>query len=141
MGVEPGALDVGSWTCSVAVADGKVFVGKPAAGGMSFDYEAIYALDTTDGSEIWHYDHGGASPAVANGKVFTIGEGKVWAFGSITYPDWDVNCDEVIDILDVARVGLHWGETGDPGWIREDVDNNGSVDILDIALIGLHWGE
>lgn len=133
---------VGSWTCSVAVADGKVFVGKPSGGGMGeFDYAGIYALDITDGSEVWHYDHGGASPAIANGMVFTIGEGKVWAFGSITYPDWDVNQDGSINILDVARVGLHWGETGDLGWIREDVNNDGSVNILDVAVIGLHWGE
>jgi outer membrane protein assembly factor BamB len=134
----PVALGVGNWTCSVAVADGKVFVGKP---GDFFDYAGTYALDIADGSEVWHYDHGGASPAIANGMVFTIGEGKVWAFGSPSYPDWDVNMDGNINILDVALVGLHWGETGDPGWIREDVNNDGSVDILDVALIGLHWGE
>ena len=134
----PVELGLGMWTCSVAVADGKVLVGKNL--GL-FEYGGIFALDAASGSEIWHYHHGGSSPAVANGKVFTIGEGKVWAFGSIAYPDWDVNQDGSIDILDVARVGLHWGETGDPGWIREDVNNDGSVNILDVAVIGLHWGE
>ena len=142
VGIEP-ALNVGNWTCSVAVADGKVFVGKPVQAGAheSFDYEAIYALDAADGSEIWHYDHGGASPAVANSKVFTIGEGKVCAFGSITYPDWDVNCDGDIDTQDIVLVGMHWGQTGDPGWIREDVNNDGDIDTQDIVVIGMHWGE
>jgi outer membrane protein assembly factor BamB len=143
VGTEPGALDVGNWTCSVAVADGKVFVGKPNHGEnpMDFDYQAIYALDAATGSEIWHYDNGGASPAVADGFVFTIGEGKVWAFGEVTYPDWDVNEDGNINIADVGLVGMHWGETGDEGWIREDVNNDGSINIADVGIIGMHWGE
>ncbi len=133
------SLGVGNWTLSVAVADGKVFVGKP--GGENFDYQGIYALDAATGSEIWHYDHGGSSPAVADGSVFTLAEGKVWAFGSTTCPDWDVNCDGEIDTQDIVLVGMHWGEEGTQGWIREDVNNDGTIDTQDIVIIGIHWGE
>jgi len=69
---------IGGWTCSVAVADGKVFVGTE--GGDYFDYAGTYALDAFTGDLIWSYPEGGASPAVADNIVFTIGGGKVYAF-------------------------------------------------------------
>ena len=141
-GSEPGALDVGNWTCSVAVADGKVFVGKPDHGGdpMAFDYEAIYALNAATGAEIWHYDHGGASPSVAGGVVYTVAEGKVWAFEADT-PAWDVNGDGSINVLDLSRVGDRFGETGAPGWIPEDINRDGVINVLDMSVIGDHFGE
>ena len=71
---------IGGWTESVAVADGKVFVGKPDGW---FDYAGTYALDAFTGDIIWSYPEGGASPAVADGVVFTIGGGKVYAFMSV----------------------------------------------------------
>jgi outer membrane protein assembly factor BamB len=142
VGSEPGALDLGNWTCSVAVADGKVFVGKPAHGGpMAFDYQAIYALDASDGSDIWHYDHGGASPAVAGGVVYTVAEGKVWAFETPAYPAWDVNQDGNINVFDMILVGNHFGETGTPGWIPEDVNSDGVINVFDMIVVGNHFGE
>jgi|GEM_PF-2019750 len=62
--------------------------------------------------------------------------------GSVTvtpYPDWDVNCDGHVNVLDMIRVGQHWGETGTPHWVREDVNRDGSVNVLDMILIGQHW--
>lgn len=137
----PVELGVGNWTCSVAVADGLVLVGKPAQGGpMAFDYQAIYALDAATGAEVWHYDHGGASPAVINGRVFTVAEGKVWAFEDPSCPAWDVNQDGVTNYLDMIRVGNRYGESGSAGWIREDVNADGTVNYLDMILIGNHYG-
>ncbi|CAD6493704.1 MAG: Outer membrane protein assembly factor BamB [Candidatus Argoarchaeum ethanivorans] len=75
---------IGAWTCSVAVADGKVFAGTE--GGDSFDYAGTYALDAFTGDVIWSYPEGGASPAVADGIVFTIGCGRVYAFGGSEIP-------------------------------------------------------
>ena len=74
---------IGSWTCSPAVADDKVFVGK----GFGFmGYNGLYALDATPpGSEAvieWSSNVGGASPAVADEIVFTIADGRVYAFGT-----------------------------------------------------------
>ena len=75
--------EIGAWTCSVAVADGKVFVGTE---GGWFDYAGTYALDAATGDVIWSYPEGGSSPAVADGTVFTIGGGKVYAFGGSEIP-------------------------------------------------------
>jgi hypothetical protein len=35
----------------------------------------------------------------------------------INRPNWDVNGDHICDITDIALIGLHFGETGSPGWI------------------------
>jgi len=78
------ADEIGAWTCSVAVADGKVFVGTE--GGEFFDYAGTYALDAATGDVIWSYPEGGSSPAVADGTVFTIGGGRVYAFGGSEIP-------------------------------------------------------
>jgi PKD repeat protein len=56
-------------------------------------------------------------------------------------PDWDLNSDHVCNICDVVVIGLHWGETGDPGWIPQDINRDGVIDTRDVAIIGLHWGE
>jgi len=72
---------IGGWTCSPAVADGKVFVGSLSSGDMAGGYSGTYALDAFTGDVIWNSSKGGASPAVCDGMLFTIGEdGKVYAF-------------------------------------------------------------
>ncbi|MBN1189425.1 MAG: PQQ-binding-like beta-propeller repeat protein [Dehalococcoidales bacterium] len=138
---EEGALDVGSWTCSVAVADGKVFTGKLDREN-NCDYVGIYALDIDDGSVVWSCENGGSSPAVCNEVIFTIDDGKVWAFGDPpSYPEWDVNQDGSINVLDMILVGNHFGQTGTPGWLEEDVNSDGDINVLDLILIGNHFVE
>ncbi len=55
------------------------------------------------------------------------------------YPDWDVNKDHKINILDIIIIGQYWDATGEQGWISADVNNDGRVNILDIVVIGQHW--
>lgn len=57
----------------------------------------------------------------------------------IPWEDWDVNCDNRVNILDMIIVGQNWGQTGPPHWLRADVNRDGKVDILDLILIGQHW--
>jgi outer membrane protein assembly factor BamB len=68
---------IGDWRCSMAYADGIVFAGKPDFD----DFGGTVALDAKTGDMIWSYPEGGSSPAVADGMVFTTGNGKVYAFG------------------------------------------------------------
>ena len=51
----------------------------------------------------------------------------------------DINGDGVVDIQDMASVGLVFGQTGPPGWIPADVVPDGIIDIRDFALIGICW--
>ena len=60
--------------------------------------------------------------------------------GGVTVcPDWDVNLDLSVNVLDMTLVGQHWGETGAAHWIREDVNRDGAINVLDMILIGQHW--
>ncbi len=72
--------NIGGWTSSMAVADNAVLVGNvkdPWTGGSY----GTYALNPDTGATIWSSSYGGSSPAVANGRVFTISQGRVFAFG------------------------------------------------------------
>jgi hypothetical protein len=120
---------IGTWTCSVAVADGKVFVGKS---GAYFGYSGTYALDAFTGNVIWSYPEGGSSPAVADGMVFTIGGGKVYAFNEV-FRKGDINRDSSITVED-AVMALEMAVRGE--WREEaDVNRDGAVTSLDALMI------
>jgi hypothetical protein len=76
---------------------------------------------------------------------FEVSDGSLSDFEEITitvnqpYDDWDTNTDGAVNVLDMIRVGQHWGEVGLEGWIREDVNEDGAVNVLDMILIGQHW--
>ena len=56
-------------------------------------------------------------------------------------PNWDVNNDCVINIVDLVLVSNHYDEIGIFGWIREDIDNNGEIQVFDLVLVSNHYGE
>jgi hypothetical protein len=52
----------------------------------------------------------------------------------------DLDNDYYIDADDTAILNSHYGETGNPGWIRSDIDKNGIIDYLDVSYITNHLG-
>jgi outer membrane protein assembly factor BamB len=68
---------IGEWRCSPAYADGLLFVGKTE----NMNYAALYALNASTGDLVWGSPAGGSAPAIADGTVFSIGSGKVYAIG------------------------------------------------------------
>ena len=60
---------------------------------------------------------------------------------SSSVPDYDVNSDGSCNVLDFVLIANRLGNSGSPGWIREDVDNNGIIDILDILVVSNNYGE
>ena len=123
---------IGAWTSSVAVADGKVFVGRISGYGMSFDYAGTYALNAFTGNVIWSYPEGGASPAVADGMVFTIGGGRVYAF--IIYDSGDANHDGKVNTRDASTV-LQMAVGSIPPNDEADVNRDSKVTSLDALMI------
>jgi len=71
------ADEIGDWRCSMAYADGLVFVGRPDFD----DFGGTVALDASNGNLVWRHPGGGSSPAFADGMLFTLGKGAVYAFG------------------------------------------------------------
>jgi len=67
----------------------------------------------------------------------------VTAFASITvisaYEIWDLNQDGETNVLDLILVGQHMQESGEPGWIPEDINRDGSVNSLDTEMILLNF--
>ncbi|MBN1236179.1 MAG: PQQ-binding-like beta-propeller repeat protein [Methanotrichaceae archaeon] len=74
----PAKERIGDWRCSPAYADGLLFAGR----ANFTEYGGIFALNASNGETAWSYPEGGSSPAVAGGMVFTIGQGRVYAFGN-----------------------------------------------------------
>lgn len=121
---------IGGWTVSAAVADGKVFVGSSS--GYS-GCAGTYALDAFTGNIIWSSPGGGSSPAVADGMVFTIGGGKVYAFAT-TYDSGDANRDGKVNTADASTI-LQMAVGSIPPNDEADVNRDGEVTSLDALMI------
>ena len=84
--------DIGGWTASPVVSsDGKLIVGKIGKGGDASAADGTYCLNAVTGEEIWNSSFGGSTAVIANGRVYTIGQGKVWCFGSLYTPDLNIS--------------------------------------------------
>jgi len=55
-------------------------------------------------------------------------------------PNWDINIDGNVTVLDFILISNHFNEMGNPGWIRQDINNNGVIKVLDIVLASNHYG-
>lgn len=62
-------------------------------------------------------------------------QGKI----SIDKTPCDLNNDGQINVLDINLVSQYYGETGEPGWIREDINFDGEIDLFDMILLCQHW--
>jgi parallel beta-helix repeat protein len=67
------------------------------------------------------------------------------AEASVRLPVWlagDANGDGRVNIIDAARLGLHWNsEYGAPSYDDgADLNNDDVINIVDAAIIGLNWG-
>ena len=49
--------------------------------------------------------------------------------------------DHDCSIVDLVLVAGHFDESGDVGWIREDVNNDGNVSIVDLVQVANHFDE
>jgi len=57
-------------------------------------------------------------------------------------PDWDINHDGIVDVMDVTLLTSEYGNyTGIPHWIREDITGDGDISIKDISILVNHYGD
>jgi hypothetical protein len=71
---------------------------------------------------------------------FNVIKGPIWWFTVEAY-DWDINRDGRVDDIDSELLISHYGETGKPGWMREDIIRDGRVDIKDLSAFVKHYGD
>jgi outer membrane protein assembly factor BamB len=129
--------------------------GSEASPAISIQNGKAYIYITTDCAKgaVYCFDEGGnmkwefipdhpeyvlAGVALADNKVFFVNDaGYLYALGS--YVACDVNCDGQVNLLDMVIIGQHFGQTGNPGWMRTDVNKDGVINVLDMVLVGQHW--
>ncbi|MCW7070051.1 MAG: PQQ-binding-like beta-propeller repeat protein, partial [Methanophagales archaeon] len=129
---------IGYWTNSPVVSiDRKVFVGEPVGGSMSFEYQGLWCLGALTGKEIWHTEYGGSTVAIANGRVYTSGGGRVFAYGPEHLPDLIVESIETPEDHDHGRKIY----AGVPTPINVTIKNIGEGDANGTFSLSLQYGE
>lgn len=53
---------------------------------------------------------------------------------------WDINNDTYCNLMDFVVISNHYNESGNPGWIKSDVDKNGVVEKKDILFASMYYG-
>jgi hypothetical protein len=122
-------------------------------------------LPTGGGYDLtWHTIDGGGGTSSGGGFMLsgTIGQpdagvmsneqftlaGGFWAGGDSTAEPQcpvvgDLNCDGVVDVLDLLVLLDAWGECADcglPGGCPADLNGDCTVDVLDLLLLLDNWG-
>jgi outer membrane protein assembly factor BamB len=129
---------------SIYVKDGRPYIYFTTICASS----TVYCLDE-NGQKVWEFENDEAglsegyttcSIAVSDGWVYFGNDGGyVYGLTTAQGEAWDVNQDGWVNVLDIIRVGQHFGESGAAGWIREDVNKDGVVNVLDLIMIGQHF--
>ncbi|WP_394701193.1 PQQ-binding-like beta-propeller repeat protein [uncultured Methanolobus sp.] len=117
---------IGGWTGSPVVADGKCYVGEMDP--SMYNYTAIYAFDAYTGDTVWSSSGGGASPAISESILYTVGkDGKVYAYGSLSgsRAEFTSNVSSGDVPLSVSFTDVSVGNI--TGW-QWDFDNDGVID-------------
>ena len=127
-------------TDNVAVSSVIVRIRSPSGSWNNVSMTAgtagvYYYRSTTAFSSLGNYSYSirtldtSSNPAISSTVFFSMP------------PNWEMNIDGIITVLDLVFVSNHYGQNGSTGWIREDVDNNGGIEVLDLVLVSDHFGE
>ena len=60
-----------------------------------------------------------------NGRIIVKGD----------YYPYDLNEDGITNFLDVSIFVVSYGGTGEPGWVRSDIDDTGLIDYRDVSIL------
>ena len=140
-------VDQSASCCSVEVG---APVGATVAAGTNqtftdLECEVVISVNADNSGPCCDFDQwtgNVANPGSASTSITMHGDETVTAECSeVTHVPWDVNCDGDVNEEDMNLVYDHFDETGDPGWILEDVKEDGRIDVLDMILVGQHWAE
>jgi len=58
----------------------------------------------------------------------------------IDWPSGDINLDKIINIFDLAAVGLCYGRAATGTCASADLNSDSSINIFDLATVGLNYG-
>ena len=52
----------------------------------------------------------------------------------------DVTLDQMVDVLDLIEIVLHWGPCASETRCRADCNEDGEVDVMDLIQVITNWG-
>jgi len=147
-----GGPTVGGWTHQPLLSDGRLYVGAPDETVFFAPYTALHVLDVAaapgaDDFVVGTHSGSGGTPALAAGRLFSVGADGLFAFGSALTPG-DVNCDGAVDTADIDAFVLALVDSA--GYaaafpacnrLNADLNGDGAVDTADIdgfvaAIVG-----
>lgn len=53
---------------------------------------------------------------------------------------WDIVPDRFINYIDISSLITHYGQFGTPGWIRDDINDDGNINYLELSALITHYG-
>lgn len=149
---------IGGTTFHLVYAAGRLYAGSALPFPLDFDYDDLYILDASltpddPGFVIDHVSGVGASPALVDGVLYTIGFGGLFAFASPDpSPDpipGDIDLNGVVDLLDFSFFAQCFGGCGlcdlpsgctFENWERSNLDGTGCITLNDFATFAGNFG-
>jgi len=100
------------------------------ASGYVFDH-----WETTDGVSV-------ADPNAPSTTATVNGDGTLRAIYNACMHAGDVNNDGIVDVADLAIIGLAYGSSpGDPNWnLEADLNVDGTVNLFDLLVVAVNFG-
>lgn len=148
------SVALGGWTHQPAYAKGRLYVGRPPAEdpwGTEFfgAYTDLYMIDPSkspgeQGFIVGHDVGSGGSPAIHDGRLYSVGAGGLRA---ITFPapcQADIDGDGIVDQVDLGILLGDWGygsqDGGAGGASPADLNCDGVVDQQDLGILLAVYG-
>ena len=146
-----GTLNIGGWTHQPVYSNGYLYVGKPhedPAQWLYFEpYTDLYVLDTSrtpDQPEfiVDHYAGCGASPAIADGTIYSLGTGGLIALEPSPACLADLDGSGSVELADLQLLLAAYGTArAEAGFDSDaDLDRNGVIELADLQYLLALYG-
>jgi len=107
----------------------------------------VYRSCSRGSGDIWYYNtsdifitHGNFSYIL--NATDTNGNSQTSSAVDFSMPaNWDIDMNGICNVFDFTLVANIYEDSGDAGWTREDVDNNGDIGLLDLVSLSNHYGD
>jgi outer membrane protein assembly factor BamB len=146
---------VGGTTFHAVYAAGKLYASLAQPYPLDYVFDEMYIFDvaktpTDDGFILDHFVGAGASPALADGTLYTIGPDGLYLFDAPPVTPGDIDLNGSVDLADFATFAVCYGgcsTAGPPAGCtpaeleRSDLDGDGCVDLQDFATFAANFGQ
>jgi outer membrane protein assembly factor BamB len=137
-----GSLVVGGWTYQPLLFGSRLYVGTPDPNAFFSPYQTLKILDTNlePGNTrfiVAQHTGSGGSPATACGRLYSLGQNGLYAFGIDAACVADLNGDGVVSQPDLGLLLSAYGSTYGSSSFKAvaDLDCDGDVDQADLGLL------